>query len=270
MQEVAVRNDAQNRARAFELVGNANLDPSPARTADILEACRLASAVGQHQASRAASVPRTTLHRWLVAMQHSSNPLRRGHPTLLDLESERRLVALALTRQALNCPLTKPALGLLAAAVAKAQDKKFATANGEPSEDWWHGFLKRWPALVARSTSRLSSDSLVRPTEERLVPWFELVKTIQAVVPRERWFNIDESQCRGDPAKVLVARGSKHVHSAKPGYKGHVTLVPCVSATGQVLAPLFIFQGKTATLDLLEGGPEKAAVAVTGAPTDHA
>lgn len=140
----------------------------------------MASAVGQHQASRAASVPRTTLHRWLVAMQHSSNPLRRGHPTLLDLESERRLVALALTRQALNCPLTKPALGLLAAAVAKAQDKKFATANGEPSEDWWHGFLKRWPALVARSTSRLSSDSLVRPTEERLVPWFELVKTIQA------------------------------------------------------------------------------------------
>jgi hypothetical protein len=147
------RNDAANRQ---ELVGDPNLNLQPQRTADILQACQLASQTSTNQAARASSVPLSTLQRWITAQQHSANPLRRGHPTLF-LEQERRLVALALTRQALNCPLTKPALGLLAAAVLRAQQKRFATANGEPSDDWWTGFLHRWPVLSTRKARQLPS-----------------------------------------------------------------------------------------------------------------
>jgi len=89
---------------------------------------------------------------------------------------------------------------------------------------------------------------------------------MQKIVPRCRWFIMDESQVRPDGGSktVLVARGSKHVHAPKPGYSKHVTIVPCVSADGDVLPTLWVFQCKTVTVDLLKGADPKDAVAVTG------
>jgi len=144
--------------------------------------------------------------------------------------------------------------------------RKFATPSQLPSRDWWHSFLERWPGLSCRKTSRLSGEALLRPTRENLGPWFELVERMQRVVPRNRWFNMDESQVRPDAGAktVLVARGSKHVHGPKPGYSKHVTIAPCVSAEGDILPTLWIFQGKTVTVDLLKGADPRDAVAVTG------
>jgi transposase-like protein len=249
-----------------ELVGDPTLSLNPARTAELFAACKQASEEdNKSQAARAGDVSRSTLARWMRAQQANATPLRPGHPTWLDVKEEQRLVALALVRQSLNAPLTKPAFGRLAAAMMRSRNMRFLTPSGLPGADWWARFHKHWPVLSARTSSRLSSEALIRPTRENLAPWFALVDSIRAVVPPELWFNIDESQLRGDSPKVLVRRGTKHVHSAKPGYKGHVTLVPCVSATGVVKPPLFIFQGQRADISLVADGPKDSAVAVTGA-----
>jgi hypothetical protein len=254
-------------SRLDELVG-VGVQPGKdtSRIADMVAACKLVTdnEASPTQAALAVSQSPSTVKRWLRAMQSFGEAPRRGSPTLLFPREERHLVALTLTRQALNAPLTKHAVGRLAAHILQRRDWRFATANGEPGPDWWAGFLKRWPELSTRVSSRLSSESLLRPTHENLEPWFALVRELQATVPRCRWFNLDESQIRAAAEKVLVARGTKHVHAAKPGYKGHVTILPCVSADGKVLPTMFVFQGKHAKLDLLNGGPQDAAVAVTG------
>jgi len=215
--------------------------------------------------ARSASVAETTLRRWITALS-SGQEVRRGTHTLMTMTEERALVGLILTRQSLNAPFTKQTAGQVASLMLTRRGWKFGNAANLPSRDWWEAFLKRWPGLSFRKTSRLSGDALLRPTRGNLEPWFELVQELQKLVPRGRWFNMDESQVRPDVGSktVLVARGSQHIHAPKPGYSKHVTIAPCVSANGDVLPTLWVFQGKRVTTDLLKGADSKDAVAVTG------
>lgn len=215
--------------------------------------------------ARSASVAETTLRRWITALS-SGQEVRRGTHTLMTMTEERALVGLILTRQSLNAPFTKQTAGQVASLMLTRRGWKFGNAANLPSRDWWEAFLKWWPGLSFRKTSRLSGDALLRPTRGNLEPWFELVQELQKLVPRGRWFNMDESQVcpDGGSKTVLVARGSQHIHVPKPGYSKHVTIAPCVSADGDVLSTLWVFQGKRVTTDLLKGADSKDAVAVTG------
>ncbi len=219
--------------------------------------------------AKSADVPRTTMLRWIRAM-HAGQEVRRGRATLLKRSEERGLVALALTRQALNAPMTKVSLGHMARLILHARGKRFDTANEMPSPDWWERFLARWPILCMRKSCRLSADALTRATREILDPWFNLLQSLLNVVPDpSQWFNVDETHVRPAPEAedVLAARGSKRVHAPKVSYNSHVTMVPCVSAAGRALPPLFVFEGKTVTSLMLQGGPPGAAIAVTGLPS---
>lgn len=214
--------------------------------------------------ARSADVDARTLKRWTLALA-AGKEIRRGAPTLLTHSEEQTLVGVALLRQALNAPLTKRALGTLAGQILARRGKKFA--HERPSDEWYQSFLDRWPHLSLRKTSSLSADALTRATRANLQPFYDRVAALQATVPQARWYNADEGQVAvNDGARlVLAARGAQHVHSAAVGYSGHVTILPTVSATGEVLPTLFIFKGKHAAPELLQGAGPHDAVSVTGA-----
>jgi len=254
----------------WELVSNDCPIPVDARLSSLSSAAALAvdGKCSVVEAARSISVPESTMRRWVTALTSRAGlHTHAGAPTLLTTTEERSLVALLLTRQALNAPMTKRSAGLVAGAILRRRQRKFGTESGLPSKEWWESFLKRWPQLASRKPSRLSSEALLRPTRQNLLPWFELVQATLAIQPDlSCWVNFDESQIRPGSADepVLAARGSKHVHAPKSGYSKHVTIAPCVSATGAVLPTLFIFQGKTVTKEILAGANPNDAVAVTG------
>lgn len=213
-----------------------------------------------------ADVPVTTLRRWTQALAQGQAELRRGAPTLLTLSEEQCLVGVALMRQSLNAPLTKYAMGKLASQLLAKRDKQFA--KGRPSDEWWTKFLQRWPGLSLRKPSNLSTQALTRATTENLKPWFEKAAPLLRTIGRHLWHNVDEGQVTVDKGAKLViaARGSQHVHAEKAGYSNHVTIVPCVSATGVVLPTCWIFKGKRAAPELLDGAGPQDCIATTGEP----
>jgi hypothetical protein len=214
--------------------------------------------------ARAADASETTLRRWANALA-AGHEIRRGTGTLMHYTEEQTLVGVILLRQALNAPLTKLAVGRLANKILDKGPKKFK--NNMPSPEWWSGFLKRWPHLSWRKPSHLSSDALTRATKENLAPWFTMAQPLLSRIPRHLWHNVDEGQVRvnANGKLVLVARGEQHVHAEKEAYTGHVSIVPCVSATGTALPTMWIFQGSRAAPELLRGAGPHDAVAVTGA-----
>ena len=106
----------------------------------------------------------------------------------------------------------------------------------------------------------------VRPTRGNLEPWFELVQELQKLVPRGRWFNMDESQVRPDGGSktVLVARGSQHIHDPSLAIRSTSRLHPVSPRMAMCCRRFWVFQGKRVTTDLLKGADSKDAVAVTG------
>lgn len=213
-----------------------------------------------------ADVPVTTLRRWANALA-AGHEVRRGRDTLMKFTEEQTLVGVILLRQSLNAPLTKLAVGRLANRMLRLSDpnnpRKFA--HELPSNEWWALFLKRWPHLSWRKPSHLSAEALVRATKENLRPWFDTVLPLLRMIPQHLWHNMDEGQVRINTSGqlVLVARGEKHVHAEQQGYSGHVSIVPCVSATGKALPTMWVFQGSRAAPELLRGAGPEDAVAVT-------
>ena len=74
-----------------------------------------------------------------------------------------------------------------------------------------------------------------------------------------RIFNADESGISVCPKskKVISLTGSKHVYSLSSGSRQQVTLLACISATGQYLPPSLIYPYKRdPTFNALEGFKE--------------
>ena len=97
-----------------------------------------------HAAALKYGIPSSTFYDHL---QGRSKKRYGGPPTVLSHEEEGEIVAACQILQEFGFPLTRGIVGTIVADYLRECKRSNPFKNSTPQEDWWHGFLRRWPTL---------------------------------------------------------------------------------------------------------------------------
>ena len=120
---------------------------------------------------------------------------------------------------------------------------------------WLNRFLNRYPCLsicsaqiIKRVRNEVGLDGIRHLFSE------VAQHVIEQKLTSDRMFNMDESGFneKRKSKKVVAASGSKNVWSKSIETNSHVTFVACASASGFVIPPLIILQGKRLNRDVMD------------------
>lgn len=226
-------------------------------TNEQMENAMQAVANGEMGVNRAAlqyKVPPTTLKdRISGRVMHGSKV---GPKPYLSHEEEKELVEFLCTCAKMGYGKTrKEVLSIVRAAVS--MQKGYTVTR--ISDGWWVRFRSRWPELRLRKGDAFS---VVRDRMTSYDVYDSYFKILGEVLDANKLkdrpaqiYNCDESGIPLDPKqlKVVSAKGAKKVRQVSSGNKTQITILGCVSATGQAIPPMVIFQGKNFNHSLSHG-----------------
>ena len=131
--------------------------------------------------------------------------------------------------------------------------------NKDVSPGWWAAFVARHPMLTLRTPATLSI-SRANATDPVVIDSYfdELERALEENGLTDKpcqIFNMDETGVPLDPnpLKIVTWRGHKNPAQVSSGSKGQVTVVGCVSAGGQCLPPMVIWDRKHLPPELAVG-----------------
>ena len=211
--------------------------------------------LGINRAALQYGVPPTTLKdRMSGRIIHGS---KIGPKPYLSYEEEKELVEFICTCSKMGYGKTrKEVLSIVRTAVsAKRKDQPV----GQISDGWWVHFRKRWPELTMRKGDAFSLVREQMTSYEVYDSYFKLLgEVLEANKLKDKpaqIYNCDESGVPLDPKqlKIISAKGAKKVRQISSGNKTQITILGCVSATGQAIPPMVIFQGKNFNHSLSKG-----------------
>lgn len=126
--------------------------------------------------------------------------------------------------------------------------------------DWAKSFLSRHKDVLAERLCNNIKRSRAAVDVEMLSSFFdELSRTLEGVKP-EAIFNYDESNLSDDPGKkkLIFYRGVKYPDNVINFSKSAVTLMLCISASGDILPPYVVYKAANLWDSWREGGPRGA------------
>lgn len=204
------------------------------------------------KAAEVHGIPRTTLsdhvHGKILPGSKS------GRPTLLSSTEERDLVNFLLESAKIGCGRTRKEVLAIVGKMLSARGNKEEVTTG-----WWNRFLKRHHELTLRTPATVSMARAGAGTRENIDNYFDTLEQIleetSLVDHPALIYNMDEAGFPLDPKplKTVHRRGEKDPACVSSGYKSQVTVVACVSASGQSLPPLVIWKTKTMSVDMANG-----------------
>lgn len=115
------------------------------------------------------------------------------------------------------------------------------------SNGWWSSFMKRHPNVVLRTPSTLGRARYLATNRGMIDKYFDLLEdTISKFHLNDKpcqIFNIDESgfPLSPQPPKTLCRRGTKTPSVFSSSNRSQITVVGCVSASGQAIPPMVIW-----------------------------
>ena len=115
---------------------------------------------------------------------------------------------------------------------------------------WFDGFCKCHPDLSLHKGDSMGAVRFRCTNSEAIQNYYKLLKTTltEHNFSGEPWriYNVDEAGMPLDPRKprVVAKLGTKKVRVMGSGNKHQITVVACASATGYVIPPMVIFEGK--------------------------
>ncbi len=200
--------------------------------------------MGVNRAALECGVPRTTLKDRLSGrVQHGTKP---GPVSYLTQEEEKELVDFLVNCSSMGFGKTRGEVFQIVKAICERKGVKEA---GHISDGWWYRFRQRWPKLSLRKGDPFPQARVLMTTRTVFESYFEL---LQATLEQHDLFNspaqlynCDESGMpleRKTP-KTIAIRGTKKVRQRSSGNKTQVSVLGCVSATGQAIPPMVIFAG---------------------------
>ena len=197
-------------------------------------------------------IPRTTLsdHK-LGYVLPGSKP---GRPTLLSSSEEQDLVDFLLHSAAIGYARTRNDVILMVERMMLKRGEQRELSGG-----WWNSFVKRHPEVGLRTPATLSISRARASSRDVIDSYFnvleEILKGAGLTDSPSLIFNMDETGFPLDPkpAKTIHRRGETNPYTVSSGSKAQVTVVACVSATGQTIPPFVIWKRKTMSLDLAFG-----------------
>ena len=201
------------------------------------------------KAASAYGIPRSTLS------DHCHGKVlpgvKSGRPTLLSSFEEQDLVQFLLSSARIGCARTRIEVISIVERMLSYRGGKESVTVG-----WWDKFSKRHPELALRTPATLSMFRASASTKDCIDGYFDVFEKVlddnglhdqPSLI-----FNMDETGFPLDPKpmKTVHERGEKNPISVSSGSKSRVTVVACVSATGQTIPPLIIWKRKTMSPDM--------------------
>lgn len=201
-------------------------------------------------AAKTFSVPRNTLRRRVVS---NTNIPKFGQHTTFTKEIELQLVDHLLKLDSIGYGLTYKELRSLAYRYAFSNGIKhnFNNELQVAGKDWIRGFLSRHKNLSLRVAEGLSHARAKGMTKEKIAVFYNNLSTLMDEL--SLWdkpshiYNCDETglQLIYKPRKVITMRGKRDVVSQTNCEKGEtVSVMACVSATGQYVPPFVVMKGQ--------------------------
>ncbi|KAI8487400.1 hypothetical protein Bbelb_348690 [Branchiostoma belcheri] len=195
-----------------------------------------------------------------------------GRPSVLTREEEEALVEYSKYLAERGFPLTVRVLKALAHQIelkranSLGESSKFSEAG--PGKRWWRGFRRRHPELSLRSPDQLDKERAMFATERVVFEYFLLLDDVLTKANAKDKnphliYNADETgvDLSAKVSKVIVPRGSKRSPSRRAGSRDHVSVLMCVSAAGQTVPPMVIYNKSFPGGSYTEGGPANAIYA---------
>ena len=216
-------------------------------------------------AAKEHNVPRKTLSDKV----NEKHPLKPGRKTALSSEEELALVNYITYMADHAFPLTIPMIKSFASSIAKRSGNNdiFNLETGA-GKTWWNEFRKRHSEALAvrkpdkldRGRARMTNTTVIKRHFETL----EKVLNENNIYDKpEKIFNVDESGMNLElrKGKVVINRSSKHAYSQAKGGRDHVTVNCCISAAGQLIPPMIIYERSYPCGNYVAKGPDGALYA---------
>ena len=116
---------------------------------------------------------------------------------------------------------------------------------------WWEAYRRRHPILTLRVPSSLSKARALASTRDVIDRYFDLLE--ETLLENElkdcpcQIFNMDESGMPLDPKsmKTIHVHGDPNPVTTTTGNKAQITVVACVSASGNYIPPMIIWDRKS-------------------------
>ncbi|GBP59179.1 CENP-B homolog protein 2 [Eumeta japonica] len=238
-------------------------DPAAMKTA--VEAVRTKE-MGYKKAVKLFNVPRSTLKDYV---KKSDKPIedivsgKMGRKTVLPPELEEELVNYCLQMESNYYGVTASDLKRMAFQLAIRNNipHPFSRTKNKAGKKWIKLFLARHPNLSFRQPESLSRARIQGFTAENVKSFFDILKPELEKIKfnPNKIFNVDETgitTVQHTVRKILTVKGKKAVHKLSSAERGAlITIVTCMSASGQFIPPLMVFPRKNMKAELLDGAP---------------
>ena len=181
---------------------------------------------------------------------------RSGRPTILSSTEEQDLVQFLLSSAKIGYARTRSEVISIVERMLSVRDDR---AKQTVTIGWWNKFCKRHPELVLRTPATLSLSRASASTKECIDNYFDVLEQVLDDYDLRDQpsliFNMDESGFPLDPKplKTIHQRGEKNPVSITSGSKSQVTVVACVSASGQTIPPLINWKRRTMSPEMAVG-----------------
>lgn len=205
-------------------------------------------------AARMYNVPRSTLHdRVSGKVEHGKNP---GPEPYLSAAEEKEFANFLVDVAKAGYGKTRQQVRNIAGMTARDKGK---IESSKVSHGWFRRFLQRQPHLSYRRGDPTANVRMNCLTEEAISDYFELLKaeltSNELMNSPNRIYNVDETGIclDGHAPRVVALKGQKKVRYRTSGNKNQVTVIACVSASGQCIPPFVIFDAKRLNQDWRKG-----------------
>ncbi|CAF1272071.1 unnamed protein product [Rotaria sp. Silwood1] len=174
-----------------------------------------------------------------------------GRPTALRKTEEKHLVDLIITLQDYGELSTSDDVLKYATEFVHIMNLKSRFKNGEPTRDWYYGFIARWKDKLKIMNSSKIEKVRADVTMSTIDDWFAKLHSVLSKLDLfnkpQQLFNCDESGFRDDPGKkkVVVSRQTKFANKIHTGSgKENTTVLLTINASGVCLPPYIIHKSK--------------------------
>lgn len=221
--------------------------------------------MGWQRASKIFGVPQATLRRHALKQNKILEPKAKGlgrYKTTFTAEMERQLVEHLKLLETRLFGFTCQEVQRLAFQFAEKNGIKnnFNKESKKAGQEWLAGFRQRNKDISLRkpeATSAARAQAFNRPQVERFFTVLQEIVDKNKIRPF-RMYNVDESALSTvqRPQKIFATTGRKQVGALTSAEKGsHVTVVCCMSASGNYVPPCLIFPRKLMKNELIDEAP---------------
>lgn len=222
--------------------------------------------ISQREAASRYGIPRRTLRQHLKT---GSIARKLGRTSLLLPAQEIELVERIVRLANIGYPITPKMMRHQVYRFMESNKIKhnFNENKQLAGRGWFRLFMKRHPELAKRKAQAMNAARAQKMNRFIVKDYFtklnEIYETMGLKNKPERIYNMDEKGCRltiHHQQTVLARKGTKRLHLIAPEHAENVTVVACVSATGNVMPPMILFKGKRMKPEFEDNLPAGALV----------